>query len=208
MEVGVPYSYQLQASGGLPPHRFFVYVTSRLPSGLELSTSGEISGRPLTANSSNLFTIIVRDSTFETVGLCDFRVAVVANRFAITTSALPRASVGVSYSSTIQTSGGAAPVRFEFLGGAYPPGLQGFANGLISGTPTAPGNYTMRFRVTDANGNSASGDVSLIVEGPSLRFETSSLPNGEVGLLYSAVFRLAGNPPAASFQLLSGQLPP
>jgi hypothetical protein len=86
--------------------------------------------------------------------------------------------------------------------------LQGFANGLISGTPTTAGTYTMRFRVVDANNIAADGEVTLIVEGPSLRFETSSLPGGEVGLAYSSILRLAGNPQNASFQVLAGQLPP
>ena len=208
MEVGVPYSYQFRASGGAPPYSYFVYQNTRLPSGLDLSAAGEVSGRPLTANASNPFTIIVRDSTAVTIGLCDFQVSVIANRFAIVSTSLARASVGVSYSSTIQTNGGVAPLRFELLGGSYPPGLQGFANGLISGTPTTAGNYTMRFRVTDANSNIANGEVTLSVDGPSLRFETSALPSGEAGLAYSTVLRLSGNPGNASFQVLGGQLPP
>ena len=208
MDLGVPYSYQFRATGGSAPYSYFVYQNTRLPSGLNLSISGEINGYPLTANPSNDFTIIVRDSTAVKIGLCNFQVAVIANRFAITTSALPAASVGVSYSETIQTSGGAAPVRFEILGGTFPPGIQAFANGLIRGTPSTAGTYTMRFRAFDANNNIANKDVTLVVTGPSLRFETTSLPNGEVGLPYSSKLLLSQNPANASFQVFSGQLPP
>jgi uncharacterized protein (TIGR03437 family) len=208
MEVGVPYSYQFRATGGTTAYFFFVEQGSRLPAGLELSLSGELSGKPITARSSNPFTIFVREMIAGQIGVCQFQVAVLANRLAITSTALPRASVGLNYSATLQYIARALPVRFELLGGSYPPGLQGFANGLISGTPTTAGTYTMRFRVVDANNIAADGEVTLIVEGPSLRFETSSLPGGEVGLAYSSILRLAGNPQNASFQVLAGQLPP
>jgi uncharacterized protein (TIGR03437 family) len=207
VEVGVPYSYTFKASGGSPPHTFFVYQNSRLPSGLELSVSGELTGRATTANANNTFSIITRDSTFQVVGLCDFRVAVQANRLAISPTTLPRASVGSAYSTTIQTTGGTAPYRFELVSGGYPPGLQGFANGVISGTPSSPGTYTLRMRVVDGNNNSASADLTIVVEGPSLRFETSSLAAGEVGAAYTALLRLTAGSPVATFQLLSGQLP-
>jgi uncharacterized protein (TIGR03437 family) len=207
MEVGVPYSYTFKASGGTAPHTFFVYQNSRLPSGMELSVSGELTGRATTANANNFFTIITRDSTSQVVGLCDFRVAVQANRLAISPTTLPRAIVGSPYSTTVQTTGGTAPFRFELLSGGYPPGLQGFANGVISGAPTMPGTYTLRMRVVDAFNNSASGDLTIVVEGRSLRFETTALPAGEVGAAYAASLRLVAGSPVATFQLLSGQLP-
>ncbi len=206
MEVGVEYRYQFQATGGEAPYKYFVYQGSQLPFGIELADSGVLSGKPQNARSNQTFEIIVRDRTAVTIGLCMFTVTVVANRLAISTTTLPRATVGVPYTASVQVSGGAAPYRFEIVSGSYPPGLSSFANGAVSGTPTTPGNYAVRLRVTDANGNSATADVTIVVEGQSLRFETTSLPNGEVGVAYSAALRVAASA-TANFQLANGALP-
>ncbi len=206
-EVGIDYHFQFRAANGQPPYYFYSYMNRPLPWGLTLSVGGELTGRPTSTRSNDVITIIVRDARVTEANVCEFRLTIVPNRLAITSATLPRATVGMAYSTTLTVTSAVAPYRFELLGGAYPPGIQGFANGLLNGTPTTPGTYTMRFRVTDANNNTATADVTLTVDGPSLRFETSSLPAGEVGRPYNATLRLAGNPANSTFQLISGLLP-
>ncbi|MBZ2184713.1 MAG: putative Ig domain-containing protein [Bryobacter sp.] len=207
-EVGIDYSFRFQGANGQPPYRFFSYQNRPLPSGLTLSESGELSGRPTTAKPDEIISIILRDTRMTEANICEFRLTVISNRLAITSTTLPRATVGVAYSTTIAVAFGVAPFRFELLGGAVPPGIQTFSNGLISGTPTSPGAFPLRYRVADANNNTATAEITLHVDGPLLRLETTSLPAGEVGLPYSAALRLAGNPAGASFHLTSGALPP
>ncbi len=59
--VGLPYSQPLTAAAGNPPYTWS-QVSGTLPPGLALSTSGLISGTPLTAGSFS-FTVRVNDST-------------------------------------------------------------------------------------------------------------------------------------------------
>jgi hypothetical protein len=59
--VGTPYSYQFSTTGGTPPFSYDV-VDGALPDGLDLSTSGLISGTPTTASDFN-FTAGVTDAT-------------------------------------------------------------------------------------------------------------------------------------------------
>lgn len=204
-QVGVDYRFQFQASNGQAPYYFFSLNGEPLPSGLTLSMSGELTGRPTFARPNELIRILVRDSTFQNVNHCEYRLTIVANQLTLASTTLPRATAGLPYSTTLVITGAVAPVRLELLGGTYPPGIQGFSNGVLSGTPTTPGTYTMRFRVTDANNNTVTSDVTLTVDPPSPQTEVPPLPAGEVGLPYSATVRLSGNP---TFQLLSGQLPP
>jgi uncharacterized protein (TIGR03437 family) len=206
MEVGVEYRYQFQTSGGEAPYRYSIYWRSQLPSGIELSEGGELTGRPTAARVNETFNIAVIDRNALRFGLCTFQVSTVANRLAISSTMQPRATVGVVYTTALQASGGVAPYRYEIVSGSYPPGLSGFSNGTISGTPTTPGTFVVRLRVVDGNGNSATGDVTIVVEGQLLRIETNSLPGGEVGVAYAATLRVVGSA-AASFMLANGALP-
>ena len=60
-QVGVPYSFQTTASGGIPPYSWSV-VSGALPGGLTLSASGVLSGTPAAAGNFNPV-IQVADST-------------------------------------------------------------------------------------------------------------------------------------------------
>jgi hypothetical protein len=62
----------------------------------------------------------------------------------------PPLTAGVAYNQAFTASGGTAPYTFTVVAGALPPGVTLSTGGLLSGTPTAPGTFTMR--ATDANG--------------------------------------------------------
>src|SRR5262245_52874871 len=59
--IGGSYSISLTASGGSPPYRWALYKDSILPTGLRLSSSGEISGTPSAAGTFT-FEIEVSDN--------------------------------------------------------------------------------------------------------------------------------------------------
>lgn len=88
--------------------------------------------------------------------------------FAITTTAAPFGVVDNAYSATMVTTGGTAPLTWTLFGGALPTGsptdlLLDPATGVVSGTPTAEGNFTATFTVTDSTGKTATGSVLFAV---------------------------------------------
>ena len=58
---GVPYSFQLQASGGTPPYTWSI-TSGTLPTGLSLASDGTISGTPTQTISLDSITFSVSDS--------------------------------------------------------------------------------------------------------------------------------------------------
>jgi hypothetical protein len=77
-------------------------------------------------------------------------------------------------------------------GGALPAGLA-FANGAITGTPTAVGAYTITVSAADAYGDSASQTFSITVSYPAISITTSTtLPTGYAGAAYSQTLAATG----------------
>ena len=84
---------------------------------------------------------------------------------------LPNGTVGTAYSEAITVSGGTAPYQYRFSGRSLdwvpPPGLTvDPASGVISGTPTTPGNYDLVVTAFAANGETKRAVYSLTVSPP------------------------------------------
>jgi hypothetical protein len=84
---------------------------------------------------------------------------------AISTTTLPPAAQGTSYTATVQASGGVPPYAWSLQSGALPTGiaLDG-ATGTLSGTATESGDFPVTIRVTDAVARTADVDLSIHVE--------------------------------------------
>lgn len=119
--------------------------------------------------------------------------------FAITTTSLPPATAGSSYSFSLTASGGATP--YSWSAGGLPPGIN-LSGNLLNGVPTAnsPGTYTVTVIATDANQTQANARFVLTVNA-ALSITNSSLPPGMVGAKYSQVFTASGGTPPYTFSL-------
>lgn len=73
----------------------------------------------------------------------------------ITPSPLPNGAVNAAYSLQVATTGGAGALTFDSTG-MWPPGVSMSTSGLISGTPTTTGFYTVSVIATDSSGSSGS----------------------------------------------------
>ena len=81
---------------------------------------------------------------------------------AIMTTSLPTATAGRFYSQALTATGGASPYRWTLIGG-LPIGLSLTPGGLIQGTTTRTGSYSVFVQVTDQMSNVDSQRVALEV---------------------------------------------
>lgn len=74
--------------------------------------------------------------------------------------------VGQAYTFTYTVTGGEPPYRVQLRTGVLPAGVALSQAGVLSGTPTTPGNYSFTIRVTDSNGLFADLTDSVAVTMP------------------------------------------
>ena len=74
---------------------------------------------------------------------------VLASTPRIATDALPEAQVGQPFEVALAAEGGASPYTFTAVSGTVPHGLVLGADGVLSGTPTRPGLYTLTVYADD-----------------------------------------------------------
>ncbi len=154
--VGTAYSASLTAAGGVQP---YTWIVTGLPAGLSSSADGSITGTPTTAGN---FTVAVTVTDAKgTSALASLTLAVKTSPLTITTTSLPAGVVGTAYSASLTAAGGVAPYTFTVSG--LPGGVTASAAGAISGTPTAPGSFTVAATVTDSVGTTASASLPLTV---------------------------------------------
>jgi hypothetical protein len=217
-QVGTAYSATLAATGGTAPYTWAL-TSGTLATGLKLNAStGAITGTPTATASPTALIFSVTDSSSpplsKSVSLSLTISSVAPATLSITTSSLPSGQVGASYSATLVATGGTTPYTWSISSGSLPAGLTlNAATGAITGTPTAPASATpLTFTVTDSSSpaQTASAMLTLTISssatGP-LSITTTALPNGQVGIAYSATLTGIGGTTPYTWTLTSGTLP-
>lgn len=104
----------------------------------------------------------------------------------ISTTSLPAARIGTSYTHTLIASGGTPPYSWSATG--LPSGLSlGAGSGVLGGTPSSVGSFTVNVTVTDSRGTTAQKQLSLTVTG-SVSTSTPSIQSAQ-GIVNGASFR-------------------
>src|SRR5258708_27229615 len=97
------------------------------------------------------------------------------------------------------------------MAGVKPPaGLDLSAStGIISGTPTESGAFSLTARVADSASpaQKTSATISLVVAPASLTIISSTLPSGTSGTAYSSALQASGGTPTYTWSVTSGSLP-
>ena len=203
-----PYTQQLQEQGGIG-NLTWTLASGALPAGINLSSSGLLSGTA-TASSVSNFTVQVTDSsTPPRSGAQSYVLEVVPPL--LTSPTLPTANPGVPYSQPITVLTGTAPYTFSLFGGSLPSGLTLASIGTVSGTTNvAPGNFTFVVKITDSSTPPISDTQTILISvAPPLVITTTSLPNGTLAVPYaSTTITTTGGLPPIFFLLSSGSLPP
>jgi hypothetical protein len=67
----------------------------------------------------------------------------------VTTTSLPGGTLKHHYRTRLQSAGGYPPAEWKVTAGKLPPGLRLSSRGLLTGTPTATGHFTLTVAATD-----------------------------------------------------------
>ncbi len=108
--------------------------------------------------------------------------------------------VGSNYSRSITAN---RSVLWEFFGGSLPPGIS-FFNGVLSGIPTANGQYTFAIKAISAAGTFTVKHYTITV----LEITTTVLPAFTIGVPYSFQLQAAGGSGNYLWKIAAGTLPP
>lgn len=197
---------QLQVSGGVGAPVFTTTTSISSPL-FGVSSSGAITGVPDPSPGAYMVQGTVVDSIGDT-GTWSITVNVAANPAFIfpDASALPGGTVGSPYSQQFDVQLSGESWNF-YLGVDAPPGLSMSAGGLLSGTPTAEGDFNFGIGAEDTNLYGISIDVSLAVAPQSLSIAPATLPGDIAGYPYTTSLNISGGATPATFAVTSGQLP-
>ena len=200
--VGAPYSQALLASGGGGTYAWTVAEGS-LPPGLSLSGVGLISGSPTVAGTS-IFT--VEAASGGRVATQQLQLTIMQPAVTVSTAALQDAIAGASYSATLEAAGGTGGYSWRISTGSLPPGLSLVASGVISGTPSAGGEYPFTVEVSSGT-EQATRALSITVQSPAVTIITTTLPDALLGEPYSQALTATGGTGSYTWSLAGGVLP-
>lgn len=150
LTVGVAARVAIAATG--EPSSFFVSAGT-LPAGLSLSSDGVVSGTPTTAGIYN-FTVTATNAVEADTQVFTGSVAASGTAPVITGPQSVSLTQGVPASAQL-TASGSTPITWTVTGGAVPAGLSLSSAGVLSGTPTGSGSYTVTLTATNPFGSNS-----------------------------------------------------
>ena len=219
--VGVAYSTTLTVTNGVGPYTFGAVD---LPPGITLNgRTGVLSGTPLTPGTFFCgLSVYDAGENNKVVKVVPLLVEPAASAFQFTTRFLNNGEVGTVYWDQWSTSGGTGPVGFGASG--LPPGLSvDPAAGVVSGSPTVAGTFSVTISATD-NTDTISTNLQMVIVPSStsnLYWDFFGLPTGFVGISYarqppilvaaknntgSMTYSAVGIPAGMSYSTNSGEL--
>ena len=186
--AGTPYVQSLGAAGGTGT---LTWSASVLPDWLSIEPlTGILRGTPAVAGTYGL-TVLVTDSLGATSAAASFTISVTGPGGVpvITACPLPSGSVGSSAGFLLTAALGSPPYQWSVSG--LPGGLTASTAGVVSGTPSAAGAFSVSMLVTDSASFTASASCTMNVF-PSLTITTTSLPGGTVSAPYAQPLAASG----------------
>jgi hypothetical protein len=226
--VGSPYSFTFTGAGGCGPALPYQYsvVGGSLPPGLTLASSGTVSGTPTNAGGWS-FWVNLSDQDPPSANWCvpsnaqrEFTITINGSgggspppspaptptpALSITTSGLPGATVGEGYSTTLSASGGSGTKTWTVAAGSLPAGISLSSNGVLGGTPTAPGTASFTAKVS-AGAASAQRQFSLGVAA-NLAIAAPANKVAEVTVPLTIELNATGGTAPYRWELTQGSLP-
>ena len=212
-EVGKPYTLQIEGKGGCTPDfvRYDV-VAGTLPPGLKVEPSTAlVSGIP-TAPGVYHFWLQISDlpqswCTDDKQSQWQFQITVLSGlQIVQRQSALTPGQVGQAYNMQFTASGGTA-TSWSVSSGSLPAGLTlNSSNGLLSGTPTATGDFSFKVSASDGTRTDTQTYTMSVVQ--PLKITAPSAAPAEVGRPFSAALTASGGKQGYKWALANGSTLP
>jgi hypothetical protein len=202
--IGTHYATTLTTHDGKAPYKWS--AGSALPKGLTLSSSGQLSGVP-SASGTTSFVVNVTDAS-KPANAATATLSLTVPALTITTASLPSDPVDKAYpATTLKTDSGKKPIKWSLTGGALPPGLKLSTAGGLTGTPTAPGTYSVTISAADSSApaNTATRAFQIVIT--PMTITTASLAAGVVKHAYSTKLAVTGGKAPLAWKVGAG-LPP
>lgn len=181
-----PYGLRLVATGGSGTYAWQL-TGGALPPGLSLSAAGDLAGAP---SSVGTFTFDVTVTSGPTTDTRSLSIGVVAGGLplAVVPQSLTAAEAGRVYKTPLVAVGGKPPYAWALVdaeASPLPVGIGLSTDGLLEGRAQAQGDYAFTVRVTDSDGATADGALSLSVVTPvSLSVGTVAMKPATLGAAY------------------------
>jgi len=202
LSLGVNTNQFLLASGTTPLD--WTTTAGVLPSGLTLSSNGNLYGIP-SASASYSFTVTASNAYGSNARAYTGTVGSAVAPTITTTALGGFPTAGVAYSQLLVATG-SVPVTWSVNSGTLPTGLSlNTSTGVISGTPSASGSYSFTIRATNSagyNDKAFTGSVS----GSAPTISTTSLDAINQGTAFSQTPSFAGTA-SITWSVSSGTLP-
>ena len=199
-QVGVAFSYTITATNSPTSYNATVLPAGVLPAGLSVNTStGVISGTPTTAGTYN---VTISATNAGGTGGATLTLTINPPAPVIQPPFTATGQVGVAFSYTITATN--SPTSYNATG--LPAGLTvNTSTGLISGTPTTAGTYTVTISATNAGGT-GSHTLTLTINPPTPVIQPPFTATGTVGSNFSYTINATNNPTSYNATGLPGGL--
>jgi hypothetical protein len=209
--AGSSYTTALSLSGGVGTATFELESGSALPAGLQLSSTGVLSGTPTSSGSSSFSVVATDGDGFSTTqGYSMIVEAPGASPIIVSPGTLTQLDLGQHLDQTLSASGGTAPYSYAVTAGVLPEGFTlGFSHIYGVSNEAESGQFTVT--ATDADGQSAAVSYLLAVVsgGVTVSPTTDTLPSLVSSQNYQQAITASGGGGTGpyEFTIKSGSLP-
>jgi hypothetical protein len=206
--IGGQYTFRLLWTGGDGFALWSLPNGVKLPPGLTLSPTGDISGVPSQVGTTT-FRINCTSNQTQTVSTeLTLKVTESGLPLSFPTSQLPTAIFELDYGANLMATGGTPPYAFTLrsteTGSVLPLGLAIDSIGVITGVPRQTGSFPLTIDVTDRSGTRLTRELVLnVVASARAYVDLQELPDAVLGKQYLGHITATGGAPPYKWQALT-----